>query len=44
MDIRIGVTQSPREITLEVEDDAAARKKLKPQLMLQFQEQQMFCG
>ena len=29
MDIRIGVTQSPREITLEVEDDAAARKKIK---------------
>ena len=29
MDIRIGVTQSPREITFEVEDDAAARKKIK---------------
>jgi hypothetical protein len=29
MDIRIGVTQSPREITLEVEDDAATRKKIK---------------
>ena len=29
MDIRIGVTQSVREITREVEDDAAARKKIK---------------
>jgi hypothetical protein len=29
MDIRIGVTQSPREIALEVEDDAAGRKKIK---------------
>ena len=29
MDIRIGVTQSVREITLEVEDDAASRKKIK---------------
>ena len=29
MDIRIGVTQSVREITLEVGDDAAARKKIK---------------
>ena len=29
MDIRIGVTQSVREITLEVEDDAAVRKKIK---------------
>lgn len=29
MDIRIGVTQAPREISLELDDDEAARKKLK---------------
>jgi len=29
MEIRIGVTQSPREIALEVADDAATRKKVK---------------
>ena len=29
MDIRIGITQAPREIALEVEDDAKAREALK---------------
>ena len=29
MDIRIGVTQAPREINLEVEDDSAKRDALK---------------
>jgi hypothetical protein len=29
VDIRIGVTQAPREISLELDDDEAARKKLK---------------
>ncbi len=29
MDIRIGITQSPREIAIEVEDDAKAREALK---------------
>lgn len=29
MDIRIGVTQAPREITLEVEDDSKKRESLK---------------
>ena len=29
MDIRIGITQAPREIAIEVEDDAKARKALK---------------
>ena len=29
MDIRIGITQAPREIAIEVEDDAKARETLK---------------
>ncbi len=29
MDIRIGITQAPREIAVEVEDDAKAREALK---------------
>jgi len=29
VDIRIGITQSPREIAIEVEDDAKAREALK---------------
>jgi len=29
VDIRIGITQAPREIALEVEDDAKAREALK---------------
>ena len=29
MDIRIGITQAPREIAIEVEDDAKAREVLK---------------
>ena len=29
MDIRIGITQAPREIAIEVEDDAKAREALK---------------
>lgn len=29
MDIRIGITQAPREIAIEVEDDSKARKVLK---------------
>ena len=29
MDIRIGITQAPREIALEVEDDVKAREALK---------------
>ena len=29
MDIRIGITQAPREIAIEVEDDSKARKALK---------------
>ena len=29
MDIRIGITQAPREIAVEVEDDAKAREVLK---------------
>lgn len=29
MDIRIGITQAPREIAIEVEDDVKARKVLK---------------
>ena len=29
MDIRIGITQAPREIAIEVEDDAKARESLK---------------
>lgn len=29
MDIRIGVTQAPREIAVEVEDDAKTRDELK---------------
>ena len=29
MDIRIGVTQAPREITVEVDDDASLRDSLK---------------
>ena len=29
MDIRIGITQAPREIAIEVEDDAKAREELK---------------
>ena len=29
MDIRIGITQAPREIAIEVEDDAKARDALK---------------
>jgi hypothetical protein len=29
VDIRIGITQAPREIAIEVEDDAKARKALK---------------
>ena len=28
MDIRIGITQAPREIAIEVEDDAKAREAL----------------
>ncbi|GDX28039.1 hypothetical protein LBMAG13_04630 [Actinomycetes bacterium] len=29
MDVRIGVTQATREISIELEDDAATRKKVK---------------
>jgi hypothetical protein len=29
VDIRIGITQAPREIAIEVEDDAKAREALK---------------
>lgn len=29
MDIRIGITQAPREIAIEVEDDATSRDALK---------------
>jgi hypothetical protein len=29
VDIRIGITQAPREIAIEVEDDAKARETLK---------------
>ncbi len=29
MDVRIGVTQATREISIELEDDAATRKKIK---------------
>ena len=29
MDIRIGITQAPREIAIEVEDDSKVRKALK---------------
>ncbi len=29
MDIRIGITQAPREIAIEVEDDAKSREALK---------------
>lgn len=29
MDIRIGITQAPREIAIEVDDDAKAREALK---------------
>ena len=29
MDIRIGITQAPREIAIEVDDDAKARETLK---------------
>ena len=29
MDIRIGITQSPREISLEMDDDATKRDALK---------------
>ena len=32
MDIRIGITQAPREIAVEVEDNAKAREALKKSL------------
>ena len=32
MDIRIGITQAPREIAIEVDDDAAKRDQLKAEV------------